>query len=168
MNPIQRHVLLYFLYWLWLTAACKVNCPSGTWKLYSILRLSRMWGILWKDDHQLCLHRNRINIHRVVQVVPVFIFFFIYTRAELYCDGERSWVETLRVKNYDLFRTVTASIKLNVLAPPPQASPSQCSQGNNRRPIRNRKIDLAPAGLDAFTSSRNDCRLISSAAGAIT
>lgn len=124
-NPIQRHVLLYFLYWIWLTAACKVNCPSGTWKLYSILRLSRMWGILWKDDHQLCLHRNRINIHRVVQVVPVFIFFFIYTRAELYCDGERSWVETLRVKNYDLFRTVTASIKLNVLAPhlPPKPAP---------------------------------------------
>lgn len=40
-------------------------------------------------------------------------------------------------------------------------------QGNGE-PITNRKIDVAPAGLDAFTSALNDCRLISPAAAAIT
>lgn len=44
------------------------------------------------------------------------LFIFLYeSRAVLRQQGER--VETLRVKNYNLFRTVTASIKLNVLAP---------------------------------------------------
>lgn len=67
------------------------------------------------------------------------------------------------LKNYNLFHSVTASIMLSF--PPGR---SQGSQGNNGGPIRNRKIDLAPAGLAAFTSGFNDCRLASSAAGAIT
>lgn len=66
------------------------------------------------------------------------------------------------LKNYNLFHSVTASIMLNVHPPPGR------SQGNNGGPIRNRKIDLAPAGLAAFTSGFNDCRLASSVAGAIT
>lgn len=44
----------------------------------------------------------------------------------------------------------------------------QGSRDSNREPIRNKKIDLGSAGLYAFTSSRNNCRLISPAAGAIT
>lgn len=57
--------------------------------------------------------------------------------------------------------------ELSVKRRSPPVAFLQGSRDSNRGPIRNKKIDLGSAGLYAFTSSRNNCRLISPAAGAI-
>lgn len=57
--------------------------------------------------------------------------------------------------------------ELSVKRCSPPVALLQGSRDSNRGPIRNKKIDLGSDSLYAFTSSRNNCRLISPAAGAI-
>lgn len=57
--------------------------------------------------------------------------------------------------------------ELSVKCRSPPVAVLQGSRDSNRGSIRNKKINLGSAGLYAFTSSRNNCRLISPAAGAI-
>lgn len=106
-------------------------------------------------------------------VFLLLCFYFFY----LSCCGYISFKYLSLASNYIYTHIYICNLclpwqhQLCSATPPPPPTPTvltQASQGSNRGPIRNRKIDVAPAGLDAFTSSCNDCRFISSAFGAIT
>ncbi len=67
----------FCVYYYWLLSVSQ-NAPVG--RQSSTPRLSRMWGILWKNNHQLCLRLCR-NINRVVDIVPCI--FLIWEQSSI-------------------------------------------------------------------------------------
>lgn len=118
---------------------------------------------------QLCLRTRRTVDTRFTAPPPVFLAPFRKS-AVLSQRKDRMF----QPKNYHhLFHSVTPSIRRTPTTPKraSHGAPRKKRGGweaGGREPIRNRKINVAPAGLDAFTSALNDCRLISSAPAAIT